>query len=292
MLRHKFTFFVEGGFAHFLKHLEGLYLLSRLTHRDIDIVMDHHKALGYLPIEELLSPLDSKTGTEFRRSHVPTKLPKIRNLPAGDYEETFKRSVEEPPLRIKLSDQDLWVRKDILTTGYFLPPGPRFFFVTHDFQVTQFVAEKVAEVVGPFRNKVEKAVGIHLRGNDRVMNTDRMKRAVSRKLSHSGFDEVFICSDDEDLIADFKSQFPNVIVQSLRRPFPMGKGAKNLHLGVSDDDAVEQLIFALADIFLLSKCKSFVPAYDSHTQWTHLVRALRTKRGSTLLNPVEDLLKK
>lgn len=284
----KTVFRAVHGFAQFLKQLEGALVLSVLWNREMKVMTSHLKTLGYLDFNKLLiySP---QRFVSLAESELMAEASRVSEIRTEEYERSlgFSVAAHHPPLMRALARENM-LRGSVFTKGYVLPPGPRFHVVTSTFRLSDFLSQRVHEIVSPQLPRIEESVGIHLRNTDRTTNIEAMKAKLASSLSRRGSPGVFLASDDEAAAAEFKRHFPKADFFQLKRPFSIQASAQNLHFGVGDEDAESQLYYAVADIYLLSRCRDFIPAHASKSQWRHLIRAMRTPWGRHLMSGVEQ----
>lgn len=281
--RRETVFYAVHGFAQFLKQLEGALVLSVLWNRDLKVMTDHLKTLGYLEFDKLLTYSPPRlAGSNKRKLETAAPL-RVGEIRREDYEllRGFPTTAR-PPLMRAFALENL-VRGPLCTRGYVLPPGSRFHIVTSVFQLSDYLSQRVNKIVNPILPRIEGGVGIHLRNTDRATNLQAMKAKLETRLAKRGSPSVFLASDDEDVAEHFKRDFPKTEFLQLKRPFSMDPSARNLHFGVNDESAEAQLYYAVADIYLLSRCQDFIPAHQSKTQWRHLIRAMRTPWGKNFM---------
>lgn len=275
------------GFAQFLKQLEGALVLSVLWNRDLKVMTSHLKTLGYLDFNKLLTYSPQKF-VALAEGELMAGAGRVSEISTEECERSLGFSVAtHPPLMRALARENM-LRGSVYTKGYVLPPGPRFHVVTSTFRLSDFLSQRVHEIVSPKLPRIEEAVGIHLRNTDRNTNMEAMKAKLTSSLSRRESPGVFLASDDEAAAEQFKRHFPKADFFQLKRPFSIQASAENLHFGVDDEDAQSQLYYAVADIYLLSRCQEFIPAHTSKSQWKHLIRSMRTPWGRHLMSGVEQ----
>lgn len=289
----KTIFFAQHGFAHFLKYLEGTYLSSQFWRRNLEVLTQHQKTLGYLPFSEILSYLPSDFRDEAFSLGLGQSLDiSVESVSAEAYEADYVRSISEIPPFHSMFDPQYASNADLVTRGNSLPPLLRYSLVTRLFSVSNFLASKVHRLCRPFLVQPLPYIGVHLRTTDRSTDSNRVRRKVLESLREAPSSRVFLASDDQTVSRDFIASFPGVEFVELIRPFSAGPGAKNLHFGVDDENALNQLVFALSDLYLLSKATRFIPAHKSRSQWTHLVRAIRAPWGQRFFWRVDQLARR
>lgn len=281
------VFYAVQGFAQFLKQLEGALVLSMLWNRDLMVVTDHLKTLGYLEFNKLLTYSPRICNSPNREGSTTTARPRVKEIRMEQYELFYGSPALEPPPLMRAIAAENFLPGPLFTRGYVLPPGPRFHIVTSVFELSDFLSERVHEIVSPILPRAKAAIGLHLRNTDRATDIGAMKAKLATRLSRRGSPPVFLASDDENIAEQFKCDFRETEFLQLKRPFSIGSSAENLHFGVADESAEAQLFYAVADIYLLSRCQDFIPAHKSKTQWRHLIRAMRTPWGAQMMAKID-----
>lgn len=269
------VFWAEHGFAQFLKQLEGAFVLSFLWRRDLRVMTEHAKALGYLRFAELLKYAPNRQGAVPKTTTSALRGWRVDGIGREDFEKTRGLPAESNPPFMRPLNLNNLLGGTLYTRGYVLPPGPRFHIVTRNFRLSDSLGKKVHNIAKPYIHEIGTSIGVHLRANDRVTDISAVQVQLRKRLASSSLKSVFLASDDEAMSSFFKQQFPETRFMELTRPFSLAPSAQNLHFGVPDEFAEAQLHHAVADIFLLSRAAAFIPARKSKSQWTHLVRALR-----------------
>lgn len=277
------------GFAQFLKQLEGALVLSVLWNRDLKVMTSHLKTLGYLDFNKLLTYAPQRFVALAEGGLMAGASRRVSEISTEEYEGSlgFSVATHHAPLMRALARENM-LRGSVYTKGYVLPPGPRFHVVTSTFRLSDFLSQRVHEIVSPKLPRIEESVGIHLRNTDRTTNMEAMKAKLASRLSRRESPGVFLASDDEVAAEKFKRHFPKAEFFQLTRPFSIPTSAQTLHFGVDDEAAESQLYYAVADIYLLSRCEEFIPAHTSKSQWKHLIRAMRTPWGRHLMSGVDQ----
>lgn len=163
---------------------------------------------------------------------------------------------------ISACEEDILVMS---TIGFrWIYPDPTFF--TDIFRV---VDTRIIDEVK--RRQVENALsekwGIHLRGTDRTLKTDKSKRVseLSVKLVHAGLlngEKMVVVSDDTDYTTIWKTRFSNnsVILSS-----PYGNSKNGTHLTTDIPISKDEMnVNSLIDFFTLASCsRIFSSCQDS-----------------------------
>lgn len=279
--------YAEGGFAQFLKQLEGCLVLCLLWGRDLAVMSEHHKPTGFLPFNSLLEFVpDSDVLSSLGKDSSRGAGISVQEISPKQYELLVGRKAEPYPPMMKFLDFRNLSKGSLYTTGFKLPPGPRFRVATNTFQLSELISQKIYGVISSIAPDAKDFIGVHLRNTDRETNLKAMATKLKTKLQKNGRSPVFLSSDDRGVAESFKGMFPSANFVELNRPFEPEDDAYNLHYCVSDRFALDQLVYALADMYMLSICQTYLPAHNSKTQWTHLVRALRTPSGQQFMEKV------
>lgn len=288
MNRPQLVVFAEGGFAHFLKHLEGAYMAAWVLRRDLTGVTDHHKALGFLELSQLLSLEKTPDRSKVQTTQSQKRGPILEDMKSQDFFSSYDFSATSPPPLLKSLYRNLLSPSPLVTTGMYFPPGPRFLLATKRFRLSRYLSHEVAKKIRTLDEPISESIGIHLRNTDRATDFGKSQQQLRARLEQSRIKKVFVASDDDTVTEQFCAGFRGIRFFWLEKEFQPLVGSRNLHLGVRDEDALEQLVLALSDIYLLSKCRVFIPAYKSKTQWTHLIRAMRSPLGSRFMQAVAE----
>ena len=284
VLRHKrqIFHFATGGLGHFLALLEGTIETSLRYGIAVQVVSEHHKPLGFKSFSTLFdvalpglnitsaSAVPGLTDTPFRVPRRPGGGRDPYSVVAGNMTRRLVR-IDRPSL-------GLVARDPVWTVG---APGkvkPRFAMSLDALALSVEVAGEVSKVVSEASVFSDSHIGLHLRTTDRHTEFDKTLDQLDATVGELGINRVWVSSDSDLALEKIESVRPDLDFRYFQKPFV--SSGKNLHYGVETDDAYPQLVYALADLFLLARSTRFVPAVGSGTAWTPMVSVLRAQPRS------------
>lgn len=275
--RRALVHFASGGISHFLGLLEGSLEASRRFNAPLQVETRHHKPLGYTSFAELFQVTEpqirlvadecpiwqsdsgirlgtSKTGRY--RSYWVSHGPRTSRL-IGLNQFSFRSIIQSP----------------LMTHGVRLPEHERFQRIVTWLVLSTSLQAQIYKVLQAADRPERKYIGVHFRNSDRRTDPDDTLRKIDRRSTEYGLREVWLGSDDPSALEFFRRKRPHLSIQGFDKPF-ISTG-QNLHFGVSKSNARSQMVFALADLFMLSHSSTYVPAQSSGSGWIRLVSALR-----------------
>ena len=123
--------------------------------------------------------------------------------------------------------------------------------LNRDFPLTPEVDQSVEDFK---REKFgESTLGVHVRFTDMKIPVDKIIEKVQKVLGRNQDRTIFLATDAEEVIGQFKGIFPNVV--TAEKWFPEAGG--RLHL-LDVPDKFENGVEAIRDIFLLKECDGLV----------------------------------
>lgn len=270
-----------GGFAHFLKLLEGAMSYAERTRRKLLVSTPHSKPLGFLSFSKIFDTSSSR--------FVPEDISTIagNRIHTGFEGAAYFASSEServPLPQLRGGFNGYFDNSPILTRGVSLLRAVRFSRVTRDLRLSQQLASQVARALDNI-DLSTPFVGAHIRFTDRQEPLANMRARLEQVLTQSAYERVILATDSRKAESFVRKTFKDQEVICL--PKPEARGKRNLHYGVSEAEAETQLVFAIADLFLMTTSSVFVPSMDSGTAWTKLILELR-KQPNKLFGPIAE----
>lgn len=124
----------------------------------------------------------------------------------------------------------------------------------------------------------DKVIGVHVRFTDRKVNLKLYDTPIRRILKKMPRAQIFLATDNTDIIAYFKKNYRKVIYTE--KWFPENCGS--LHQNTSCPDKTQNGIEALIDMYLLAECDALI--YPEHSTFSWISSILSNASPSDIID--------
>lgn len=144
-------------------------------------------------------------------------------------------------------------------------------------QPKPFISEKIDKF--SIQNKIDEAVGVHIRYTDKRPTTEVKKIIEYIKLNHKS-SAVYLATDSTEIEKLFLDEFPNLLLFPKCKPQLHGEGLHQWALYSKEED-LKYVLFeeSIIELFLLSKCQYLY--YQGNSTFSIISKTYHTIKTNT-----------